>query len=383
MSGRASWRDRRPEDRLIGLGGPELQEVGVVEEARVRRLGHPTQPSVRSVVSAHAGRHRAADAGRVSDRPACWSSASPTSPRAAGSTSSTAWPRRSSPVPGVYLLDRTCDASHNRSVFTLAGEHEPVVGGARASWSARRSTRSTWTTHIGRAPADRRGRRHPVRPARRHDDGRLRRAGPGVRRADRRALRPARLPVRRRRRPAPTGCKLADVRRGQYEGLKVEIDPQRPRARLRARADAPAGRRGGRRRAAVPHRLEHQPRLGRRRARQADRPPGPRVRRRPAQGPGERLPRRGARTRPSGPRPGLDEPARLPDDADVAGLGGRRASWPPRTASSSPSRELIGLAPLAAFARRRRPRRRPGRRRRSRRASRRPRRPSGCATSPR
>ena len=28
--------------------------------------------------------------------------------------------------PGVYLLDRTSDASHNRSVFTVAGEHEAV-----------------------------------------------------------------------------------------------------------------------------------------------------------------------------------------------------------------------------------------------------------------
>ena len=30
-------------------------------------------------------------------------------------------------IDGVYLLDRTSDASHNRSVFTLAGEHEPVL----------------------------------------------------------------------------------------------------------------------------------------------------------------------------------------------------------------------------------------------------------------
>jgi len=29
-------------------------------------------------------------------------------------------------VPGVFLLDRTSDASHNRSVFTLAGEHDAV-----------------------------------------------------------------------------------------------------------------------------------------------------------------------------------------------------------------------------------------------------------------
>jgi glutamate formiminotransferase len=31
-----------------------------------------------------------------------------------------------SSVPGVALLDRTSDASHNRSVFTMAGEHEPI-----------------------------------------------------------------------------------------------------------------------------------------------------------------------------------------------------------------------------------------------------------------
>ena len=30
-------------------------------------------------------------------------------------------------VDGVFLLDRTSDASHNRSVFTMAGEHGPVV----------------------------------------------------------------------------------------------------------------------------------------------------------------------------------------------------------------------------------------------------------------
>ena len=32
-------------------------------------------------------------------------------------------------VPGVFLLDHTSDASHNRSVFTVAGEHEAVVAG--------------------------------------------------------------------------------------------------------------------------------------------------------------------------------------------------------------------------------------------------------------
>ena len=32
-------------------------------------------------------------------------------------------------VPGVFLLDRTSDASHNRSVFTVAGEHDAVSDG--------------------------------------------------------------------------------------------------------------------------------------------------------------------------------------------------------------------------------------------------------------
>src|SRR3954469_16366275 len=31
--------------------------------------------------------------------------------------------------PGVFLLDRTSDASHNRSVFTVAGEHDAVTSG--------------------------------------------------------------------------------------------------------------------------------------------------------------------------------------------------------------------------------------------------------------
>ncbi len=32
-------------------------------------------------------------------------------------------------VPGVFLLDRTSDPSHNRSVFTVAGEHDAVSAG--------------------------------------------------------------------------------------------------------------------------------------------------------------------------------------------------------------------------------------------------------------
>ena len=107
----------------------------------------------------------------------------------------------------------------------------------------------------------------------------------------------------------------------------------RPRARLRSVAPPSVGRRRGGRRTAVPDRLQHQSRLARRRACQADRPPGPRIGRRAAQGPGQRLLDRGAR-----PGAGLDERPRLRDDARCGSSGRRSATWPPRTAWSSPSR---------------------------------------------
>ena len=61
-------------------------------------------------------------------------------------------------------------------------------------------------------------------------------------RAHRDPLRPAGLPVRQRRDARPERVKLADVRRGQYEGLKGEIDQPRPGAGLRPGADASVGR---------------------------------------------------------------------------------------------------------------------------------------------
>jgi glutamate formiminotransferase len=62
-----------------------------------------------------------------------------------------------------------------------------------------------------------------VDPARGHDDGRRGRAGPGVRPADRERFElPVYLYAEAARRSERV--KLADVRRGQYEGLKAEID---------------------------------------------------------------------------------------------------------------------------------------------------------------
>ena len=195
--------------------------------------------------------------------PACpivSSNRSRTSPRAAVSTSSIGSAAAIASVAGVHLLDRTSDASHNRSVFTIAGP-AGAVSEALERLVASAVRRDRHGRPLGRASADRRGGRDPVRAARRHDDGRGRRAGPRVRRRGSRSGSTCRCTCTPRRPARSDRVKLADVRRGQYEGLKEEIAQPRPGAGFRAGADAPVGRRGRGRGAAVPHRLQHQPRL--------------------------------------------------------------------------------------------------------------------------
>ena len=126
-----------------------------------------------------------------------------------------------SSVPGVALLDRTSDASHNRSVFTLAGEDGPVTD-ALERLVAASIHEIDMDAHEGEHP--RIGavdvipfvplgattidacidlaRAFGERIAREHD-----------------------LPVYMYARAALRADreKLADVRRGQYEGLKEEI----------------------------------------------------------------------------------------------------------------------------------------------------------------
>ncbi len=239
-------------------------------------------------------------------------------------------------VPGVFLLDRTSDASHNRSVFTVAGEHERRVGGPRAARGAGGRRHRHGAAH-GRAPAHRRGRRDPVRPAGRHDDGRLRGARPRLRRADR----PAHdLPVYLYAAAATRSdrVKLADVRRGQYEGLKAEIaqngrQPDFGPPRMHPRFGAVAV---GARPFLIAWNINldsDDVELAKRIARRVRESGGGLPRR-----PGERLPGRGAGARPPGPRPGVDEPPRLPHDADLAGLGGRRRAGGRGRRASSPSR---------------------------------------------
>ena len=170
----------------------------------------------------------------------------------------------------------------------MAGEHGPVDRRARTAWSRPRSTRSTWTTHTGEHP--RIGAVDvipfvPLAATTMDDCVELARAF-GERIATRFEL-PVFLYANAATRPERV--KLADVRRGQYEGLKAEID-QRGRepdfgpARLHPSAGAVAV---GARPFLIAYNINLDSR--RRRARQAHRPPRPRIGRRAA-----------ARSRPTG-----------------------------------------------------------------------------------
>jgi glutamate formiminotransferase len=124
-------------------------------------------------------------------------------------------------VPGAFLLDRTSDASHNRSVFTIAGEHEPVTE-ALERLVATAVHEIDMDDHDGEHP--RIGAVDvipfiPLNSTTMDDCVELARAF-GSRIADRFDL-PVFLYARAATRQDRT--KLADVRRGQYEGLKAEI----------------------------------------------------------------------------------------------------------------------------------------------------------------
>ena len=126
-----------------------------------------------------------------------------------------------SSVPGVALLDRTSDASHNRSVFTLAGEHEAVSEGLeRLVASAIHEI--DMDAHEGEHPRIGAVDVIPFIPLGATTIEAcidLARAF-GERIASRFDL-PVYLYARAAQRPDRE--KLADVRRGQYEGLKEEI----------------------------------------------------------------------------------------------------------------------------------------------------------------
>jgi glutamate formiminotransferase len=146
-------------------------------------------------------------------------------------------------MPGVHLLDRTSDASHNRSVFTAAGEHDAVTAGLERLVGQA----------IDEIDMDRHSGEHPrigavdvipfVPLGETSMDDCVRLAREFGRRIATRFELPvylyAEAATRRDR------VTLADVRRGQYEGLKVEIsqrgrEPDFGPARMHPRAGAVA-----------------------------------------------------------------------------------------------------------------------------------------------
>ena len=146
-------------------------------------------------------------------------------------------------VPGVYLLDRTSDPSHNRSVFTVAGEHDAVADGLDRLVAAA----------IDEIDMDEQQGEHPrigavdVVPFVPLGDTTLDDCVELARTFGRRIAARYQLPVYLYAAAASRSdrVKRADVRRGQYEGLKVEIahngrQPDFGPARMHPRAGATA-----------------------------------------------------------------------------------------------------------------------------------------------
>ena len=126
-----------------------------------------------------------------------------------------------SSVPGVHLLDRTSDASHNRTVFTVAGEHEAVSAGLERLVAA----------SIDEIDMEQQSGEHPrigavdVVPFVPLGDTTIADCVGMARAFGERVAARFNLPVYLYAEAAtrPDRVKLADVRRGQYEGLRTEI----------------------------------------------------------------------------------------------------------------------------------------------------------------
>jgi len=126
-----------------------------------------------------------------------------------------------SAIPGVHLLDRTSDASHNRSVFTIAGPAGPVSS-ALLELVAAAVRDIDMDEHWGEHPRIGAVDVVPFVPL---GDTTMDEAVELARRFGARAAERFDIPVYLYARAArrTDRVKLADVRRGQYEGLKAEI----------------------------------------------------------------------------------------------------------------------------------------------------------------
>ncbi len=124
-------------------------------------------------------------------------------------------------VPGVHLLDRTSDASHNRSVFTIAGP-AAAVSAALEELVAAAVREIDMDEHWGEHPRIGAVDVIPFVPL---GETTMDEAIEMARAFAARVAERFDLPVYLYAQAARRGdrVKLADVRRGQYEGLKAEI----------------------------------------------------------------------------------------------------------------------------------------------------------------
>ncbi len=143
--------------------------------------------------------------------------------------------------PGVYLLDRTSDASHNRSVFTVAGGHE-AVGIGLERLVALAIDEIDMEAHRGEHPRIGAVDVVPFVPL---GDTTMDACVQLAREFGARIAARYGLPVYLYAQAATRSdrVKLADVRRGQYEGLKAEIaqngrEPDFGPSRMHPRAGA-------------------------------------------------------------------------------------------------------------------------------------------------
>jgi glutamate formiminotransferase / 5-formyltetrahydrofolate cyclo-ligase len=143
--------------------------------------------------------------------------------------------------PGVHLLDRTSDASHNRTVFTVAGEHE-AVGIGLEGLIAQAIEDIDMEAHTGEHPRIGAVDVIPFVPL---GDTPMDACVELAREFGARVASRFGLPVYLYAQAATRSdrVKLADVRRGQYEGLKAEIahngrEPDFGPSRMHPRAGA-------------------------------------------------------------------------------------------------------------------------------------------------
>ncbi len=124
-------------------------------------------------------------------------------------------------VPGVFLLDRTSDASHNRSVITVAGEHDAVSDGLERL-IAQAIEDIDMEAHTGEHPRIGAVDVIPFVPL---GDTSIDDCIELARTFGERAAARFQMPVFLYAAAATRAdrVKLADVRRGQYEGLRSEI----------------------------------------------------------------------------------------------------------------------------------------------------------------